>query len=311
MAGLDKYMMNLIKNLAKNQIQEAKNAALVCLSNDTTKKNQPQVEYYKKLIEHGTINMFEIPINLKGLLNVEDVGDFREDRFFVGKTQNELYDDIIIGTKVTEKMMYYGIPYRNSTLIYGEPGTGKTEFAKYVAYKLGLPYAYVNFSYLIDSYMGNTSKNLQKVFDFCKGQPCVLMLDEIDCIGLKRGHDTGADGELGRTTIALMQCLDDLVDGQIVIAATNRFDRLDPALRRRFRRKVEFVRFDIDEELEMITRFIDSIDIIEMDQDMIDFSTKHCTQAETIDYLTKRVGEKVLENILEDDKEPGGNQWEK
>ena len=54
--------------------------------------------------------------------------------------------------------------------IYGEPGTGKTEFAKYVAFKLGVPYAYLNFSYLIESYMGKTAQNLQKVFDFCKGQ---------------------------------------------------------------------------------------------------------------------------------------------
>ena len=67
------------------------------------------------------------------------------------------------------------------------------------------------------------------------------MLDEIDCIGLARGHDHGADGELGRTTIALMQSLDSLVDGQVVIAATNRRDRLDPALLRRFQRQEEFL----------------------------------------------------------------------
>lgn len=44
--------------------------------------------------------------------------------------------------------MEYGISYHNSTLLYGVPGTGKTEFARYVAYKLGLPYAYLNFSNL-------------------------------------------------------------------------------------------------------------------------------------------------------------------
>ncbi len=42
----------------------------------------------------------------------------------------------------------------------------------------GIPY--INFSYLIDSYLGKTAQNLRKVFDYCKGQKCVLMLDEVD-----------------------------------------------------------------------------------------------------------------------------------
>ena len=241
--------------------------------------------------------MLELPPNVQGLMTVEDMGHFLTDRYYTGKAQKELFEDIITGVKVTERLTYYGIPFRNSTLIYGEPGTGKTEFAKYVAYKLGLPYAYINFTYLIESYMGNTSKNLQRVFDFCKGQKCVLMLDEIDCIGLKRGNDKGCDGELARTTIALMQCLDNLVDGQVVIAATNRADRLDPALLRRFHNKKEFTRYDTEEELAMITQFVDCIDILEMDQELIKYSADGHTQAETIDFLVNKIAKTVLEEI--------------
>ena len=241
--------------------------------------------------------MFELPANVQGLMTVEDMGHFLAERYYTGKVQKELFEDIITGVKVTERLTYYGISFRNSNLIYGEPGTGKTEFAKYVAYKLGLPYAYINFTYLIESYMGNTSKNLQRVFDFCKGQKCVLMLDEIDCIGLKRGNDKGCDGELARTTIALMQCLDNLVDGQVVIAATNRADWLDPALLRRFHNKKEFKRYDMEEELAMITQFVDCIDILEMDQELVDYSTEGHTQAETMDFLANKVGKEVLEEI--------------
>lgn len=297
MAGLDTNMLNLIKCLAKNQIQDAKTAALACLANDNTKKNEVEVEYYTKLIINGNTTMFELPPNVQGLMTVEDMGHFLTDRYYTGKAQKELFEDIITGVKVTERLTYYGIPFRNSTLIYGEPGTGKTEFAKYVAYKLGLPYAYINFTYLIESYMGNTSKNLQRVFDFCKGQKCVLMLDEIDCIGLKRGNDKGCDGELARTTIALMQCLDNLVDGQVVIAATNRADRLDPALLRRFHNKKEFNRYDMEEELAMITQFVDCIDILEMDQELVDYSTEGHTQAETMDFLTNKIAKTALEEI--------------
>ena len=297
MAGLDTNMHNLIKCLAKNQIQDAKTAALACLANDNTKKNEVEVEYYTKLIINGNTTMLELPPNVQGLMTVEDMGHFQADRYYTGKAQKELFEDIITGVKVTERLTYYGITFRNSTLVYGEPGTGKTEFAKYVAYKLGLPYAYINFTYLIESYMGNTSKNLQRVFDFCKGQKCVLMLDEIDCIGLKRENGNGCDGELARTTIALMQCLDNLVDGQVVIAATNRADRLDPALLRRFHNKKEFNRYDMEEELAMITQFVDCIDILEMDQELVDYSTEGHTQAETMDFLTNKIAKTALEEI--------------
>lgn len=104
----------------------------------------------------------ELPPNLESYMSLEDVSEFREDRYYVGKKQQKLYDQILTGTKVSDRLMEYGISYHNSTLLYGVPGTGKTEFARYVAYKLGLPYAYLNFSNLIDSYMGKRHKIYQE-----------------------------------------------------------------------------------------------------------------------------------------------------
>ena len=218
--------------------------------------------------------------------------DFNEARYYLGKEQKKTYEQIVEGVNSTLKMLEYGIPYMNSTLIYGEPGTGKTEFAKYVAFKLGLPYAYLNFSYLIDSYMGKTAQNLNRIFDYCKGQKCVLMLDEIDCIGIERGHDTGADGELGRTTIALMQSLDGLVDGQIVIGATNRRDRLDKALLRRFQRQVEFKPFDKEERQAMIEVYMNSVDSSFLTDEIIHYADESHTQAEIIKFLIEQIVKK-------------------
>ncbi|MDO5574416.1 MAG: ATP-binding protein [bacterium] len=292
--GLDDGMLACIKALAENRIQDAKNEAIRCCLNDNTKKNESLTKYYKKLLENGSTNLFELPANLKGLINMQDVSDFNEKRYFLGNQQKELFEQIETGVRTTTKMLEYGIPYMNSTLIHGEPGTGKTEFAKYTAFKLGVPYAYVNFSYLIESYLGKTAQNLQRIFDYCKGQKCVLMLDEIDCIGLERGHDTGADGELGRTTIALMQALDGLVDGQIIIAATNREDRLDKALLRRFQRKSEFKRYDVEEELLMINTYMNSVNpAFIITQDIMDYSKESHTQAETVKYLIEWIVKKV------------------
>ncbi len=291
--GMDDHMLSCIRALAENRIQDAKEAAVICCINDTTKKNESKTNYYKKLLENGSTNMFELPSNLKGLINMQDVSDFREDRYYLGNQQKELFDQIEKGVKTTIKMLEYGIPYMNSTLIYGDPGTGKTEFAKYTAYKLGVPYAYLNFSYLIESYMGKTAQNLQKVFDYCKGQKCVLMLDEIDCIGLKRGNDTGADGELGRTTITLMQALDRLVDGQIVIAATNRADRLDKALLRRFQRQIKFEPFNETERSYMIQKYMLSVNPAFLTDDVVHYADKEHTQAEIVKYLIEKIVEKV------------------
>ena len=291
--GLDDHMLACIKALAENRIQDAKNEAICCCVNDTTKKNQSKTEYYKKLLMNGSVNLFELPPNLKGLINMQDVSDFREERYYLGKQQKYIFEQIVRGVRVTTKMLEYGIPYANSTLIYGIPGTGKTEFARYIAYKLRLPYAYLNFSYLIESYMGKTAQNLQRVFDYCKGQKCVLMLDEIDCIGLERGHDTGVDGELGRTTIALMQALDGLIDGEVVIAATNRCDRMDKALLRRFQRKIEFVPFVQEERIAMIQTFVNSVDPTFLTDKILQYAEEPHTQAETIRYLIEKIVEIV------------------
>lgn len=296
MAGLDANMLCLIKALAENKIQEAKTAAITCCANDDTKKNAGVVNYYKKLLTNSSVKMFEVPANLSGLLNMQDVSSFNEQRYYVGRQQKKTFAEIERGVLVTSKLMEYGIPYMNSTLIYGEAGTGKTEFAKYTAYRLGLPYAYLNFSYLIDSYMGGTSKNLKRIFDYCKGQKCVLMLDEIDCIGIARGRDGGSDGELARTTISLMQSLDELVDGQVVIAATNRSDRLDKALLRRFQRKVEFTRYETDEAQEMIKTYINSVDERFMTKEILGFAKSSHTQAETITFLIDKIAEAVVVN---------------
>ena len=147
--------------------------------------------------------------------------------------------------------------------------------------------------------MGNTSKNIQRVFDFCKGQKCVLMLDEIDCIGLKRGlgGNGGSDGEISRTTISLMQALDDLTDGQIIIAATNRYDLLDPALSRRFQNHAEFQPFSAEERKKMIEKFLMDVDETLITPEVMVYADERHTQAEITGYLIDMVTRKVSQEV--------------
>ena len=294
--ALTEDMLSCIRALAENRIQDAKKYATIVCINDNSKKNEGKTEYYRKLLENRTDKMFELPMNIKGLLNMIDVSDFREKRYYLSELQRKVFSEIERGYDVTIKMLELGIPYLNSTLIYGEPGTGKTEFAKYVAYKLGLPFGYVNFSYLINSYMGETGKNIRKVFDYCKGQKCVLLLDEIDCIGLERSRNSGTNGELARITISLMQALDELVDGQIVIGATNRMDMLDKALLRRFQRSYEFVRFAENDRHNMMSRFLDDLSINYNEESVEFYSKQDHTQAEIMKHMIERIAYAVTEN---------------
>lgn len=294
--GMTENQLAMVRALAENRVQDAKKYAVCCCVEDNTKKNELLVNRCKALLVNGGPNFLELPANLIGCLRMEDVSDFRESRYYLGKKEKEIFENIEQTKRVSMKLLEIGIPYLNSTLLYGVPGTGKTMFGRYVAYKLQVPFAYVNFSYLIDSHMGNTSKNLKKVFDFCKGKPCVLMLDEIDCIGLKRNGDGGgSDGELARTTISLMQELDMLTNEQIVIGATNREDQLDPALKRRFFQKQEISVFDEAERQEMAFRFLDDVGIEYDRTEVVAYSKEQRTQADIIKFATQIVIGKVMQ----------------
>lgn len=66
MSGLDKNMLLVIECLAKNRIQDAKKAAIACCANDTTKKNQRQINYCKNLLNIGSLELTTLPANLQG-----------------------------------------------------------------------------------------------------------------------------------------------------------------------------------------------------------------------------------------------------
>lgn len=107
---------------------------------------------------------------------------------------------------------------------------------------------------MVSSYLGSTQSNIGKVFEFARTSPCVLCFDEIDAVGMARGQKNDV-GEMNRIVIALMQELDNLPNDVIFIGTTNRFDRLDDALIRRFTMKYEVKRLEKSEIIELVKRF--------------------------------------------------------
>ncbi|RXK42435.1 AAA family ATPase [Tremella mesenterica] len=140
----------------------------------------------------------------------------------------------------------FGLKPPRGILLYGPPGTGKTALARAVASALpGCSCIVVNGPELSSAYHGETEEKLRGVFEEArKKSPCVVVLDEIDALCPKRDGD---GGEVERRVVATLLTLmdgmaeDDEKEKVFVIAATNRPNSIDPALRRpgRFDRELE------------------------------------------------------------------------
>lgn len=128
--------------------------------------------YCKVIIKHGTASG-----GIAGFADLEDLSSYNEKRYYITSRESKLFEQVSKMHKVSLTLMEKQIPYLNATLLYGESGVGKTAFSRYTAYKLGLPYLYINFSRLIESHLGKTSKNISHLFDFIKKNQCLVMFD--------------------------------------------------------------------------------------------------------------------------------------
>ena len=117
-------------------------------------------------------------------------------------------------------------------LLHGPPGCGKTMIANAFAAELGVPFIALSAPSIVSGMSGESEKALRDHFEEAKKvAPCLIFIDEIDAITPKR---ESAQREMEKRIVAqLLTCMDDLRGkAVIVIAATNRPDSLDPALRR-------------------------------------------------------------------------------
>ena len=285
--SLNENIKNLIRSVAENDIQKARSYAKIIVSNETAASNQYFCKMIKNKIETQP-NFIELPFDIRGILRMEDVSDtFNENRYYLTKREKEIFDKISIAKRTNEKLTEMGIRFLNATLLYGESGTGKTTFGKYIAYKLGLPFAYLNFAQCISSYLGSTSKNIEKVFDYVAKQKCVLMLDEIDAIGIKRGKEDV--GEMSRIVISLMQAFDLLENDIIVIGATNRKDMIDDALIRRFSTIHQVNTLNKDETIELILKFLNDLNLKYDNTNILKYAERHNKQSEIINDIISSI----------------------
>ena len=142
----------------------------------------------------------------------------------------------------------------NKFLFEGDPGTGKTETVKQIARILERDLYSIDFDAIIDSKLGQTSKNIASVFQEIRALPnpdkAIILLDEIDAIALDRVNSNDLR-EMGRVTSSVLKGLDGLGDNIVLIATTNLFGQFDKALTRRFDSILNFNRYSRDELIDV------------------------------------------------------------
>jgi len=178
----------------------------------------------------------------------------------IGGLQNvkrEIQEAVELPLKKPEVFEKMGIRPIKGILLYGPPGTGKTMLAKAVAHESEANFISIGGAQVLTKYVGESEKSVREIFRKARmAAPCVLFIDEIDAIAVKRtGSGDGGTLVTERVVGTLLTEMDGLrsLKNVVVIAATNRPDMLDPALMRagRFDRLVEITPPDDAARLEI------------------------------------------------------------
>ncbi len=180
-------------------------------------------------------------LTLVHLVAPEDVRQ-RIDKLVLTRGQEDKIEKIVQAIGHRDYLRDIGLCEIGKMLFVGLPGTGKTSIARALSEKLNSPLVEVRLSMITSQYLGETSKNIDKVFELAKKlSPCILFIDEFDFIAKTRVSDEHA--AVKRAVNTLLKAIDEISlidDGVLLIAATNHPKLLDRAAWRRFDEIVDF-----------------------------------------------------------------------
>ncbi|HEX2941937.1 MAG TPA: ATP-binding protein [Rhodopila sp.] len=148
-------------------------------------------------------------------------------------------DTLVAERRSASKLARANLQPSRAVLFTGPPGVGKTLAARHLALQLQLPLLVLDLASVISSFLGRTGNNIKQAFDFAKRRDCIFFLDELDAVAKRRDDDSDI-GELKRLVTVLLQEIDLWGPNNLLVAATNHANLLDPAVWRRFDSTVEF-----------------------------------------------------------------------
>ncbi|HEY0579637.1 MAG TPA: CDC48 family AAA ATPase [Candidatus Nitrosocosmicus sp.] len=233
---------------------------------------------------------------LRGVPQVtyEDIGGLKEE---IQKVR-EMIELPLRHPEIFEKL---GIEAPKGVLLYGPPGTGKTLLAKAVANESNAHFISISGPEIMSKFYGESEARLREIFKETKEKaPSIVFIDEIDSITPKREEVTG---EVERRVVSQLLSLMDGLEARgkvIVIAATNRPNAIDPALRRpgRFDREIEIKVPDKRGRLEILQIHTRNMPLdSDVNQEKI-ASVSHGFVGADLEYLCKEAAMKCLRRLL-------------
>ncbi|MGI0063310.1 MAG: CDC48 family AAA ATPase [Nitrosopumilaceae archaeon] len=235
---------------------------------------------------------------LRGVPQVtyEDIGGIADEI----KKVREMIELPLRHPEIFEKL---GIEAPKGVLLYGPPGTGKTLLAKAVANESNAHFISISGPEIMSKFYGESEARLREIFKEAREKsPSIIFVDEIDSIAPKREEVTG---EVERRVVSQMLSLMDGLEARgkvIVIAATNRPNAIDPALRRpgRFDREIEIKVPDKKGRKDILlihTRNMPLADDVDLDKCA---AVSHGYVGADLEYLCKEAAMKCLRRLLPD-----------
>src|ERR671938_392094 len=233
---------------------------------------------------------------LRGVPQVtyEDIGGLKEE---IQKVR-EMIELPLRHPEIFEKL---GIEAPKGVLLYGPPGTGKTLLAKAVANESNAHFISISGPEIMSKFYGESEARLREIFKEAKEKaPSIIFIDEIDSIAPKREEVTG---EVERRVVSQLLSLMDGLEARgkvIVMAATNRPNAIDPALRRpgRFDREIEIKVPDKRGRLEILQIHTRNMPL-DPDVDMQRIAAvSHGFVGADLEYLCKEAAMKCLRRML-------------
>ncbi|MFW9927987.1 MAG: AAA family ATPase [Candidatus Thorarchaeota archaeon] len=185
-------------------------------------------------------------------------------------------------------------------IFYGAPGTGKTMMARALATESNSTFIAIKASELIGVFVGEGSKKIQSLFAQAKkNTPCIVFLDELDAIALKRNYQS-VRGDVVEIVSSLLGELDGFHEnkGIITIAATNLVSEIDPAILSRFEEVIEFKMPTTEERIDILVKKSNTSPIkFDVNWKIVSAITKGWTGRDLVEKLLKNA---IHSAILED-----------
>ena len=190
----------------------------------------------------GLLNIGKSKARLTGVNGVKPSVVF-DDVAGIEEAKLEL-QEVVEFLKTPEKFARLGAHVPKGVLLVGPPGTGKTLLARAAAGESGVPFFSISGSEFVELFVGAGASRVRDLFEKAKAaSPAIILIDEIDAVGRRRGVGLGGGNDEREQTLNQILVEMDGFENEtnvIVVAATNRADVLDPALLRpgRFDRTV-------------------------------------------------------------------------